>query len=267
VSAPQSTLPAPLLATRALAVGHQGTGVALPDLRMTPGDAIVVLGPNGSGKTTLFRTLLGVLAPRAGRVVWSGQPIGQLDARSLARAVAYVPQGAQTAFDLSVQEYVLLGRLGRLNGFSAPGPQDHAAARRAIDTLGLEAYAARPLSQMSGGERQLAAIARALAQEATVILLDEPTAALDGANQVRVLSALARLAQAGQGVIYSTHDPNHALMLGSGALLLAGAAGSRFGPVAEVLTPQALSLAYGTPLDEALTAAGRRVLAWALPRS
>lgn len=260
--------PAPmLLTTRALAVGHQGSGVTLPDLWMTPGDAIVVLGPNGAGKTTLFRTLLGVLAPREGQVLWSGQPIGGLDARALARAVAYVPQAAQTAFDLTVQEYVLLGRLGRLSGFAAPGPRDHAAARHAIDTVGLGAYGTRPLSRMSGGERQLAAIARALAQEAAVILLDEPTAALDGANQILVLGALARLARAGQGVMYSTHDPNQALMLGSGALLLAGAAGSRFGPIAEVLTPQALSLAYGAPLDEALTPAGRRILAWALPRS
>ena len=254
-----------LLRTRDLVIGHASALARLPDLRLDAGEVLVVLGPNGVGKTTLFRTLLGALDPLAGQVIWSGSAIGDLDARGLSRLLAYVPQAAESVFDMPVQDYVLLGRVGRLSAFGAPGPDDRQAVRAAIESVGLGALVDRPLSRLSGGERQLAAIARALAQQAAALLLDEPTASLDAANQLRVLHALSRLAAGGQAIVYSTHDPNHALLLGSAALVLAPGGQCAFGPIARVVSAQSLTQAYGTVIEEASTADGRRLFAWGAP--
>lgn len=251
---------------RALEVGglqFGAAGVALTGpvtFGLARGEILAVLGPNGAGKTTLLRTLLGALPAVAGRVAWGGRPLEALTPRELARAVAYVPQSPGAAFDLTVAQYVLLGRVGALGAFGAPGAGDRAVADAAIERLGLRALRERPLSRMSGGERQLAALARALAQQAGVLVLDEPAASLDLANQARVVDLLATLARDGHSIVYTTHDPNHALRAGDDALLLRRGAQPLHGRADALLEPRALSQLYDTPIEAARTADGRRVL-------
>ncbi len=256
-----------LLAVEGLQFGPEGVALTGPTtFRVAHGEILAVLGPNGVGKTTLFRTLLGLLPPVAGRVLWGASPVASLAARELSRCVAYVPQSAGAAFDFTVEQYVLLGRLGMHGPMSAPGSEDRAVATDAIERLGLGALRSRRLSQTSGGERQLAALARALAQQAGALILDEPAASLDIANQVRVLDTLAALAGQGLAIVYSTHDPNHALRAGDQALLLTPDDQPRHGAVDALIEPGALSRTYGTPIEQARTGAGGRVLGAARPR-
>ncbi|MBW7925764.1 MAG: ABC transporter ATP-binding protein, partial [Burkholderiaceae bacterium] len=154
-----------------------------------------------------------------------------------------------------------LGRLGRLAAGASPARADRDAVARAIERLGLEDFRERPLSRMSGGERQLAAVARALAQEASTLVLDEPTTSLDFGNQGRVLDVIASLADDGLGIVYSTHDPNHARRAGTRALVYLPDGETAFGAVDELVEPATLSRVYGVPVDGAHTADGRLVLA------
>ncbi len=253
-----------LLRTSALAFGYQRHALTAPiELALHSGEIVVVLGPNGSGKSTLFRTLLGVVPPIAGEVRWSSRLLAQHSPRELAECVAWVPQTPGAAFEFTVEQYVMLGRLGRLPAGAAPGRADRAAVAQAIERLGLERFRSRALSRMSGGERQLAAVARALAQQASTLVLDEPTTSLDFGNQGRVLDVIASLAGDGLGIVYSTHDPNHALRAGTRALVYLPEGAVAFGPVEELVEPATLSRVYGVPVDGARTADGRLVLALA----
>jgi iron complex transport system ATP-binding protein len=250
------------LQARDLAIGHDtrvlGAGYTLA---LRPGTVLALLGPNGAGKSTLVRTLLGLLPPLAGAVELDGRPMSALRERERARAIAWVPQHAAGGFDWSVRDLVMMGRTAHAGLLGAPTAADRAAVDEALDRLGLVALADRPLSQLSGGECQLALIARALAQQARYVLLDEPTASLDFGNQARVLREIRRLAEAGLGVLFSTHDPNHALRAADEALLLRAGRPLAIGPVARVLDAAALEALYGVPVREWRDADGGR--AWA----
>jgi len=251
-----------LLRATGLRFGYRGRPLARPvAFALRAGEVLVVLGPNGSGKSTLFRTLAGAIPPIEGEVRWSGRPLGSLSPRELAGELTWVPQQPATAFDLDVFHYVMLGRLGRLPLGSAPGAADRQAVEQALARLGLGRFRDRPLSRMSGGERQLAAIARALAQQARTLILDEPAASLDFGNQGRVLDTLSALADEGLGIVYSTHDPNHALRCGSQTLLYLPEGELRAGSIVELVRPEVLTRAYGVPIEAARTADGRPVLA------
>jgi len=259
---------AELLRARALAFGYDRRALTAPiDLVLHPGEIVVVLGPNGSGKSTLFRTLLGTVAPLAGSVHWGGRVLAELAPRELAARVAWVPQQPGAAFEFSVEQYVMLGRLGRLGTGAAPGRIDREAVARSIGRLGLERFRSRLLSKMSGGERQLAAIARALAQQASTLLLDEPVASLDFGNQGRVLDTLRSLADDGLGIAYATHDPNHALRAGTNALVYLPGGTTAFGPVEALIEPEVLTRVYGARVEVARTAGGRPVFALAATAS
>ncbi len=256
-----------LLQTTGLRFGYRGRALARPvEFALRAGEVLVVLGPNGSGKSTLFRTLAGAIPPIEGEVRWSGRPLGAISPRELAGELAWVPQQPATAFDLDVHRYVMLGRLGRLPLGAAPGAEDRQAVHRAMARMGLERFRDRPLSRMSGGERQLAAIARALAQQARTLILDEPAASLDFGNQGRVLDMLSALAAEGLGIVYSTHDPNHALRCGTQALLYLPAGELAFGSVGDLICADRLSEAYGVKVEAARTADGRTVYTLAGPQ-
>jgi iron complex transport system ATP-binding protein len=234
------------LAAHALDYGYgtRAIGRGL-DVTLEAGEVLCVLGPNGAGKTTLFRTLLGLLPALSGRVTAGGHDLHSLSRAQIAREVAYVPQASASYFDFSLAEMVEMGRTAHLGTFARPGKRDRDLARAALDRMGISALADRPVSAVSGGERQLALIARALATEARSIVMDEPTANLDFGNQSRVLSEIARLKSAGIAVLLCTHDPDHALQVADRALLLRNGQPLALGPANSVLTGENLSALYG----------------------
>jgi iron complex transport system ATP-binding protein len=235
-----------MLEARGLGYGYPRRAVGRDlDLQVGAGEVLAVLGPNGGGKTTLFRTLLGLLAPQAGAVLLDGQALEAMPRGEIARRAGYVPQGHAPQFAFTVREAVLMGRTSHIGLFAAPGAADREAAERAIQALGIGDLAERAVTELSGGERQLAMIARALAQGARALVLDEPTASLDFGNQVRVLREIRRLAGEGYGVVFSTHDPGQAFLAASRVLLLAQGGARRLGTPGEVITAENLRQVYG----------------------
>lgn len=235
-----------MLEARGLGYGYPGRSVGRDlDLELAAGEVLCVLGPNGGGKTTLFRTLLGLLQAQAGAVRLQGESLDRLPRSEVARRMGYVAQGQVAQFAFTVRDAVLMGRTAHVGLFAAPGAADRAAAERAIEALGIGALADRVLTELSGGERQLAMIARALAQGARLLVLDEPTASLDFGNQVRVLRELRRLAADGYAVVFSSHDPGQAFLAASGVLLLVRGGALRQGTPEEVITADNLRQVYG----------------------
>ena len=245
------------LAARALAYGFGdrvvGRGI---ELEIGAGEVVAVLGPNGSGKTTLLRTLQGLLAPLSGTVTLDGRTLSEWPARSRATRLAYVPQAAESYFDFTVLEMVEMGRTAHRGVFARPGARDIERSLAALERLGIESLAARPIHRVSGGERQLTLVARALATEATHILMDEPAANLDFGNQSRVLDEIARLREAGSAVVLSTHHPDHALAVADRVVMIRDGTTMAMGPTEEVVNSENLSALYGRRVEVALVASG-----------
>lgn len=233
-----------------------------PNLSLTIPSAAVtaILGPNGCGKTTLLLLLLGYLRPLAGSLSLFGQPLTPTPSRLPHPHIGFVPQTESMPFDFSLLDYVLLGRAPAIGPFRLPRPADLSAARAALAHTGLLPLAPRPVSQLSGGERQLAAISRVLLQHPRVILLDEPTAHLDPANRNRIQRLMTRLAHQNHlPILFSSHDPalaataDHAILLAPGHLLASG-------PAPSVLTTHNLSALYHLPIPVLTTPNGRLLI-------
>jgi iron complex transport system ATP-binding protein len=238
------------LRAEALSFGFPGRAVGRDiDLDLSPGEALCVLGPNGAGKTTLFRTLLGLIPALAGRVTVSGADVATLARQDIARRIAYVPQSAPIAFDFTLEEIVVMGRTAHLGPFAAPTRFDVDVAHAALERLAIGHLAQRPFDAVSGGEGQLALIARALASEAPFMIMDEPTASLDFGNQARVLEEVARVKDAGIGVLLCSHDPDHAFAIADRVLLLEQGRTLACGLPAAVLTGENLSRLYRLPVE------------------
>ena len=202
--------------------------------RTSPGQLVAVLGPNGAGKSTLFRCILGFLPRYRGEIALCGHDLRSLDRRSLARLAAYIPQSSAPVYNYTVRDTLLMGA----DPFHGPGPSQQETADRGIN-------------EISGGERQLALIARAMAQQAKILLMDEPTASLDYGNQFRLLRQVRQLADSGYTVLLSTHNPEHAFRFATDVLVLREGGVRAFGPAAETLTEELLREIYRIPLTVA----------------
>ena len=251
-----------MLEARQLGFGYPGKPVGRDvDLTIGAGEVICLLGPNGSGKTTLFKTLLGLLPAQGGEVRIDGRPLAQLPRAEVARRVAYVPQAHAAHFPYTVLDMVVMGRTAHLGPFTRPGPRDQAAAVSALETLGIAHLADSDYTKISGGQRQLALIARALAQAAPLIVMDEPTASLDFGNQALVLREVRALAAQGYGIVLSTHDPDHAFACGTEVALLHDGGLAAHGPPETVLTAARLEAVYGVAVSIERLASGHTVCA------
>lgn len=248
------------LEARDLAFGYAGHPVGRGvSLTLEAGEIVCLLGPNGGGKTTLFKTLLGLLPAQGGEVRLGGDALVSLPRREVARRIGYVPQAHSGYFPYTVREVVLMGRTAHLPPFSGPSTRDREAADAALERLGLSHLAEATYTRISGGERQLALVARALAQDTPLLVMDEPTASLDFGNQSRVLDQVMALAEAGIGILLSTHDPDQAFLAADRVALLAGGTLRALGPTGEVLTGAALQSLYGVEVSIAEVAPGRHV--------
>jgi iron complex transport system ATP-binding protein len=219
------------------------------------------LGPNGSGKTTLLHLLLGWLKPQRGQVRLHGLPLGSYSRRELGCWMSLVPQSEHIAYDYSVLEYVLFGRTPYLGALEMPGEEDCQAAIEALSRVGIPMLAERSVSRLSGGERQLVLLARALAQQPKLLLMDEPTSHLDLANKSNLIALLRELNKQGVTILMTTHEPEvvssiatHVALLKDGRLLLSGL-------VENVFTSDNLSQVYGIPI-EVHNFKDRRVVLW-----
>jgi ABC-type cobalamin/Fe3+-siderophores transport system ATPase subunit len=215
-----------------------------------PGTFVGVLGPNGSGKTTLLKLLGRLLAPDEGTVTLDGKPIADWPRHAVASRIAMVPQETHPAFDYTVLELVLMGRYPHLGALAIEGPLDLAIARDALRATGMSAFETRPFSTLSGGEKQRVVIAGALAQQADVLLLDEPTASLDPGHQLEIADLLSELNRTrGLGLVLSTHDLNLAASVCRDLLMLSEGSAIGAGPTGEVLTSANVERLYGIRAD------------------
>jgi len=210
------------------------------------GEIVGVIGPNSSGKTTLIRLLTRVLEPAAGEILLEGVPVGRLSRRDLARRVAVVPQGMLPQFPFTVGELVLMGRYPHDPGRYFESPRDRAIAREAMEATGVLELADLPLEHLSGGERQRAVVARALAQEPRLLVLDEPTSHLDLRYQVETAALLRRLnRELGTSILLVSHDLNLAAEVCDRLLLLSAGRAAAIGSPETVLDPTLLASVFG----------------------
>ena len=241
----------------------------LRDLSLTAdkGEIVCLLGPNGSGKTTLLDCVLGFCRTFSGDVTLCGKDILKCSRPQLAETAAYVPQNHSPTFPYTVHEIVLMGRTARTGLFGAPGKEDHAVCSEALRRVGLASFSERPYTSLSGGELKLVMLARALAQQTPLILLDEPTSSLDFKNELLFLETLSDLVKSdGLAVLMATHALNHPFYFESKglpvrAVMLQKGKAAKCGTPSELLTPQTLFSVYGVhaTVQETTDAAGRTV--------
>jgi iron complex transport system ATP-binding protein len=216
------------------------------NLTLRAGEILCLLGPNGAGKTTLLRCLIGALRYERGNVYIDGKTART--PRSLARKLAYVPQASGES-DLTLLDTVLLGRTPHLSPLALPGKHDERVARETLTRVGIGHLAERPFNRVSGGERQLALIARAMAQQPRLLVMDEPASGLDLGNQARVLTTIRELAADGMAVLLTTHHPDHALLLNARVVAIVDGRVAATGSAYNVLQSEMLTRLYGASID------------------
>ena len=215
------------------------------------GEVLFLLGPNGAGKSTLLKCLTGLLKPQKGQISVKGQPLNEYTPRERAQLIGYVPQNQASTFPYTIEDVIIMGRTPHIDAFAAPKETDRAAAWKAMETTGIAHLAGRNCQNVSGGEWQLTLIARALAQQPHLLLLDEPTSHLDPGNQARVLTIIKNLACDGYAVVVASHFPDHAFLLATRAAVIKDGRFMAYGPPMEVITSRLLTETYGFELQVA----------------
>jgi iron complex transport system ATP-binding protein len=239
-----------LLRATALSGGYAGTDVVRDvDLSVAEGECVAVLGPNGAGKSTMLRLLAGILPLSAGRVELHGKPVSAWRRRDVAREVGFVPQIVNFAFPVTVAEVVEQGRAPHLGPWRPASPADHAAVADALARVGLSDRGAAAVQHLSGGERQLVLLARALATEPRLLLLDEPIAALDVRHQLEFAEILDQLISEGVGAVLVAHDWNFARRLAHRVVVLDHGRARAAGPPGSVLQPELFREVFGVNVE------------------
>lgn len=218
------------------------------NLSIRQGEILTVLGRNGAGKSTLFSCMLGMKKPQQGSIHIQGRSISTMTEREIASVVGFVPQSHNPAFSYTVEEFVLMGCAAKIGLLSSPGEREREKTYEALEKMGITHLAQRPYTELSGGERQQVTIARAIVGEPKIILFDEPTAHLDFANQVKVLRIVKKLSEDGYAVAMTTHDPNHALLLGGYTAILGSNGKITWGETETIVTQENLEKVYGADI-------------------
>ena len=216
---------------------------------VSKGEFLSILGPNGAGKSTLFRCILGLLSGYTGQVLVDGIDANTLSVREAARHIAYIPQTSRSVFNFSVFDIVLMGSTSGLNPLRSPSKKDNDRCLWALDKLGILPLADRCFHRLSGGERQLVLLARALVQNTPILMLDEPTANLDFGNQLLVLRQAQSLAREGYTIIQTTHHPEQSYMFSDRILAMQSGRVLTEGTPAEVLTEDTMQALYHADVE------------------
>lgn len=219
------------------------------NMELESGDVCCILGPNGVGKTTLFKTILNLLPPLNGQVCIDGENTMGWKPQKLSRYMAYVAQAHTPTFPYLVKEVAMMGRLGQIGTMGQPNQKDHEIVEQALEDMGIRHLRDVPYSDISGGERQLLMIARALAQQPKMLIMDEPTANLDYGNMVLVMESIRRLAGLGLCVVFTTHMPDQAFMCQAKTALLLRGQPAIFGAADKVITERNLFEAYNAKIQ------------------
>lgn len=208
------------------------------------GDVLSVIGPNGAGKTTLFKCLLGQLKPATGSILVDGLSVADISDSFRAGKMAYIPQLTSPVFDYSVLDTVLMGTVNSLGVLSVPGRTQYESAREAMALVGIERLSERKMSELSGGEKQLVYIARAIAQKADILIMDEPTSSLDYGNQIKIMNVISALGAQGYTVLISMHNPKAARKYSTKTLAIFEGSIKAFGTSVEIITEEFINDLY-----------------------
>lgn len=224
---------------------HVGVPVVGPlSFWVKQGETVCLLGPNGVGKTTLFKTVLGLLKPLEGKILLNGRDAREYSAREFSRKVAYVPQGHIPPFPYTVRDVVVMGCNPNMHEFSSPGKKEYMVAKQMLERMGISYLSGRDYTEISGGERQMVIISRALAQNTDLLVMDEPTSHLDYGNENRVLGQIRKLSEMGYTILMITHTPGHAFLCADKVVAIGREGFFAVGSPEEVLTEEILSKLY-----------------------
>lgn len=218
------------------------------NLELDAGEVLTILGPNGAGKSTLLNCLANVLTPTSGEIILDGHPIHSISLKQVAQLLGYVPQNHTAAYAYTVREFIVMGRAPHLGMFEKPSARDYAMADEVMEDLGILQFADRPYTEISGGQRQQALIARAIIQQPKIIMFDEPTNHLDFGNQLRMVQKVRELSRKGYAVIMTTHMPDHAILIGGKTAILDYDGKLEVGSTDDILTEDRLRKIYRTDL-------------------
>ena len=213
------------------------------------GEFLSVLGPNGVGKSTLFKCMLGLLSPASGSIKIDGVDLRAIKETELAKKIAYIPQSHSPVFNFSVKDMVLMGTTAQTGRFSSPGKKETALAYDAMERLEITHLSDRGYGNISGGERQMVLIARAIAQQAKILIMDEPSANLDFGNKIKVMRTVKKLTENGYTVIQSTHDPDQAFLYSDKILAMHHGQVLAWGTPQSVMDRDLISELYNVDVD------------------